>query len=140
MQSHGSLQIHIPESSNRSPVSRVTQSQIGVWPDLEHLIGCEVITVRQLPNRSALVLELVRGSSPTPSARLVIPPYWVFTSPLTSFSSLDLSAGNEIPTDGEAVPELRSLEGARLTDIESDHEHLDLVFPSLRISVIPEAF
>ena len=47
--------------------------------------------------------------------------------------------GGEVPETRE-IPELSRLEGSRLIAIESDHEHLDLVFPSLRISVIPEAF
>ena len=140
MQSPGSLQIHIPEYSNRSPGSRVIQSQIGEWPDLAHLIGGEVITVSLLPNRSALVLELAYRPSPSPSARLVIPPYWIFISSLTTFSSLDLSSGVETSTGEEAIPELIGLKGARLTGIESDHDHLDLVFHSIRLSVIPAAF
>ncbi len=144
MSSPAVLPIHVPKLTDVSPVNRVIQSQIGVWPDLDHLIGREIITVRLLPHRSALVLELAGPASSDP-ARLVIPPYWMVTSSPILLSSLDLADGGISP-DGGAVPETReipelsSLEGSRLTAIESDHEHLDLIFPSLRISVIPEAF
>lgn len=146
MQSPGSLLIHTPEYSNRSLVNRVIQSQIGVWPDLTHLVGSEVNRVSLLPNGSTLVLELVRDSSPIRSERLLIPPYWVFRSSPAGFSSLDIFPDSERPKAGETlpetieIPELTALTGARLTEIKSDHEHLDLVFDSLRISVIPEAF
>ncbi len=125
-------------------MNRVIQSQIGVWPDLEHLIGREITSVRLLPDSSALVLELAHPASIAP-ARLIIPPYWIVTSSSIVLSSLDLADGGLGPDGGalletREIPELSRLAGSRLTAIESDHEHLDLVFPSLRISVIPEAF
>lgn len=142
MQLSETLPTHVSEYSEGSPANRVVQSQIGDWPGLEHLIGCEVIKVRLLRHRGSLILELARRASLAPPVRLEIPPYWIFTSCMMTFSSLEIFSGMENGADDEMIeiPELIGLEGARLTDLESDHEHFDLVFNSIRISVIPEAF
>lgn len=115
--------------------TRTLAPKHGGWPPVGDLVGAEVAAVglRGAPGELALVLEPAEGAG---QVTLLIPGPWVYTSCLMSASSAEYAnAGPEETPGYRDLPDLIGLAGARLTGVESDREHLDLVFGSLRLSV-----
>lgn len=97
----------------------------GEWPALHRAIGGEVVRVKVQKKDRALILNLSGLGTPD-GIEFVIAEPWTFTSCLLSTSSAE---------DGISGSSLIGLEGASLSDVESDSKHLDLVFGSIRISL-----
>jgi len=106
--------------------SRELTTKRGALPDLSQLCGEEVIAVEFQDEDRSLKLTLRCGDS------LIVPAPWQFSSCLLALSSAQFESKNTAP---ESVADLVGLCSAHLTSVESDGNHLDLIFGSIRISV-----
>lgn len=103
----------------------------GKWPDLGDLKDEKVTSVKLQHQDSSLILTFETGDS------ITIPAPWQFASCLIGISSHEFGEDPESDPDCEDMDStLIGLVGARLSTIESDTGHLDLVFDSIRISLI----
>jgi len=98
----------------------------GEWPDLTQFTGEEVRSVEPGQSDAGLALTFQSGDV------LLVPAPWQFSSCLLALSSAQIDATNAGP---ESITDLVGLCGASLTSLESDQNHLDLIFGSIRISI-----
>jgi hypothetical protein len=110
---------------------RLIQKTDGSWPRLRDLIDAEVVGVGWRSTGRVLVIELQPPASAVETLLISLP--WVFASCLMSVASSEITTEEKDAT--ETLPDLIGLDGARLTGIESDPDHLDLIFDSIRLSV-----
>ncbi len=105
----------------------------GEWPVLTHLLGATVKTTSLRIQNKSLTLTFESGE------KITLPPAWQFASCLLATSSeepVDFSQPDKSDQPSvEMDSTLIGLQGAKLTAIESDNSHLDLVFGSIRISL-----
>ncbi len=97
----------------------------GEWSQPNDLIGAEVVAVDSRQTDSALLLSFGTGVG------LVVPPPWQYSSCLLAISSQEFNQDRE---NHENLSSLVGLCGAKLTAVETDKNHLDLVLDSIRIS------
>lgn len=109
----------------------VLRNKEGKWPGIAPLFRIRVQSVCLNPTNRDLVLTMKSGDT------LIFPSPWHYVSCLTTVSSEEFSckqsSGNQDPIDMSSI--CIGLEGAKLTEVESDSAHLDLLFDSIRISL-----
>ena len=106
----------------------------GAWPDLNPMIGRTISAASLRPCDQTLLLPFETGQT------IALPPPWQFSSCLLAISSGEFIDTPEAIYQNQPFIEMGSvllgLEGAALSHIESDKNHLDLVFNSIRLSLV----